>query len=100
MFQGTVIDAGTIYLGMKIEEGFKELAGAVGGSEDILRLISSAIKEKPTSRSAIGSLRDQAELDSAAVRNEIKLLKVALVKAMKEPDANLATPNDLAKETA
>lgn len=100
MFQGTVIDAETIYLGMKIEEGFKELAKAVDGSDDILRLISAAIKERPTERGAIGSLRDQAALDSVAVRAEIKSLKVALVKAMQEPDPVPVTPNDLAKESA
>jgi len=100
MFQGTVIDAETIYLGMKIEEGFKELAKAVDGSDDILRLISAAIKEQPSPRGAIGSLRDQAALDSVAVRNEIKSLKVALVKALAVPDPVPVTPNDLAKESA
>lgn len=100
MFQGTVIDAETIYLGMKIEEGFESLAKALGGSDDVMRLICSAINEKPSNRSAIGSFRDQTQMDSTAIRKEIRALKVALVDVLKADPTVPVTPNDLAKETA
>lgn len=104
MFQGTVIDAETIYLGMKIEEGFEVLAKAIGGSETAIQLMSAGMKERPTPRQSIGALRDQLQMDSAAVRNEIKLLKVALCQAlalqMPREEPTVETPNDLAKETA
>ena len=107
MFQGTVIDAETIYLGMKIEEGFESLAEAVrrGGPDDALRLICSAIKEgyrENDARKIIGSLRDRQQADSEEVRTEIRALRFAMVNALKQPDPPqvpvLETPNDLVKE--
>ena len=103
MFQGTVIDAETIYLGMKIEEWFETLAKAVGGSETAIQLMSAGMKERPTPRQSIGALRDQLQTDSAEVRAEIRGLKVALCQALalKMPREKpiVETPNDLAKET-
>lgn len=82
MFQGTVIDAETIYLGMKIEEGFEKLAKAVNGSDSVLRQIVSAITEKPTPRH-ISALRDNMEVNSTELRAEIRALKVAVVQALR-----------------
>lgn len=100
MFQGSVIDAETIYLGMKIQEGFEALAKAVGGSETAIQLMCAAMKDADRhhdNRSARSV--NNLETKSTEMRKEIRSLKVALVAAMKEPDPVLVTPNDLAKET-
>jgi len=85
MFQGTVIDAETIYLGMKIEEGFETLAKAVGDSDTTVQSMCEAVRERTS------DLQGQMQTDSIEFRAEIRSLKVALCQAIK--------PIPVAKET-
>jgi len=88
MFQGTVLDAETIYLGIKIEEGFKAVAVAMGNQSlkmQINELRSTIAVMDP--RSTIRTLRDRQELDASMLRNELAALTKVLTQKDPQPNA-------------
>ncbi len=86
MFQGTVLDAETIYLGSKIEQGFKTVAAAMANQTVHSQL--AAIRETIGAidpRSSLRSIRDRSELDAGMMRKEIAALTAALVPVPPRP---------------
>ena len=85
MFQGTVLDAETIYLGIKIEEGFKAVAAAMGDQSvnmQLNELRNTIALADP--RGTIRTLRDRQESDASLLRKELAALTKALTQ--KEPE--------------